>query len=98
MDQIDMEIQGMLKKMNNEPYYYEDLESDKGATEQIYATFLDNCTIKLEKILSDLPIGTVYHNKDSTGKYLYMFPEKLRMVIRLKGRVLKHYEFEVLNE
>ncbi len=67
-------------------------------TEQIYATFLDNCTIKLEKIFSDLPIGTAYHNKDSTGKYLYMFPEKLRMVIRLNGRVLKHYEFEVLNE
>ena len=52
MDQIDMEIQGMLKKLNNEPYYYKDLESDKGTTEQI-ASFLAFYAEKQQRPLSD---------------------------------------------
>ena len=139
MDQIDMEINGMLKKIKEEREYveigYEDIDkinrffeeqSDKrivplrkavnweihvvgveirpsgGFTifteaEQIYGSFNDNCSIKLESMLAELPYGTAYHNRDLTGRYLYIYPEKLRLIVRLEGRIFKHYEFEVEN-
>jgi hypothetical protein len=52
MDGYDEEIQGMLKRLKDEPYYYEDLESDKGATEQI-ASFLAFYAEKQQRPLSD---------------------------------------------
>ena len=52
MDGYDEEIQGMLKRLKDEPYYYEDLESDKGATEQI-ASFLALYAEKQQMPLSD---------------------------------------------
>ena len=139
MDQIDTEINGMLKKIKEERQYieigYEDTDkinrffeeqSKKSvvplkkatnkpleiegadirlsggftiytATEQIYGTFFDNCTIKFENILAELPFGEAYHNRDLLGRYLYIYPEKLRLIVRLEGRLFKHYEFEVEN-
>ena len=52
MDQIDMEIQGMLKRMKDEPYYYEDLESDRVAAEK-KAPFLAFYAEKQQRPLSD---------------------------------------------
>jgi len=63
----------------------------------IYSTFMDNCTIKLEKVLYDFSGGIAYHNKDSSGYYLYIYPEPIKLTIRLDGRILKHYEFEVMQ-
>ena len=61
----------------------------------LYGTSLDNCVIQLEDFLSQQKKGISYHNKDGWGRYLYMFPDSLTMSVRLKGKFLKRYEFEV---
>ena len=63
----------------------------------LYGTSLDNCAIQLESFLSRQKEGISYHNKDGWGRYLYMFPDSLAMSVRLKGKFLKRYEFEVCS-
>ena len=63
----------------------------------LYGTSLDNCAIQLESFLSRQKEGISYHNKDGWGRYLYMFPDSLVMSVRLKGKFLKRYEFEVCS-
>ena len=138
MDQIDMEINGMIEKIKSERYTEFDLkELDKiesivrsfasntemplksavdreltvrGAVVnlmsgfdiftdegKISGTFFNSTATRLEIALSKTK-GTAYHNKDGRGQFIYVFPDGIKLAIRLRGRFRKWYDFEVLNE
>lgn len=138
MDEIDLEIEQMLRQASGKKEYREIQEEDRDRINSfiesyrgsptkplgtvvnrvinvkavdinlmrggftiftdssvLYGTSLDNCAIQLESFLSEQKEGISYHNKDGWGRYLYMFPDSLTMSVRLKGKFLKRYEFEV---
>ena len=140
MDEIDLEIEQMLRQASGKKEYREIQEEDRDRINSfiesyrgsptkplgtvvngvinvkavdinlmrggftiftdssvLYGTSLDNCAIQLESFLSRQKEGISYHNKDGWGRYLYMFPDSLVMSVRLKGKFLKRYEFEVCS-
>jgi hypothetical protein len=62
----------------------------------ITGVFFNSTSTRLEISLSKVP-GIAYHNKDGRGKFIYVFPEGLSMIIRLRGKLVKWYDFEVLS-
>ena len=71
-----------------------DIFTDEG---KISGTFFNSTATRLEIALSKTK-GTAYHNKDGRGQFIYVFPDGIKLAIRLRGRFRKWYDFEVLNE
>lgn len=62
---------------------------------EIYGTSFDNCTICLEDRLSTLRNKEVFHEKDGSGFYLYVFYNPIKMKIVLNGKIFKRYDFMI---
>lgn len=64
---------------------------------RIHGTFRDNGSTKLDTTLYNLNVGNVYQHRAFSGQYLYIFPHSVSIKVKLEGRLLKHYRFEVEN-